>query len=392
MAESVDPAAYEAGVEDAKAGVPHPSAESHGDDRQPVARLEALGAHLRGEITRIEGSAMRALIDVGRVADTIGDRIKVEDDEVKSAGAALRQAPPGKRRRDAEWRLTLMVLAIALTLPFEVYLTALSLNFLDLSVSGQRVVTLGIAICVALAGLLASHRNSLYVDQATIRGTKSQALPLHRALWRASQRVGIDDPLRATAFVLALVLILGLGVLRYGAVGLSTPWEGVGALVVLGVVAAIFALWVAFVHQRLQEAEVLNTNWRRRRQIEHRLASAEDRLNLLQERRNGLATEVDDRLSEASTRLNEAPSRFVQLANSWWAGYQTTNPAAARDISGQRERMKKELERAVWHANAELGLRAGGLRTLLGEAPANANHNGSSNNHQPTHEERRADP
>ena len=45
-----------------------------------------------------------------------------------------------------------MTLAVALALPFEVYLTALSLEFLDLGEAGRRMVTLGIALSVALLG------------------------------------------------------------------------------------------------------------------------------------------------------------------------------------------------------------------------------------------------
>ena len=114
------------------------------------------------------------------------------------------------------------------------------------------MVTLGVALSVALAGLLAAHGDTPLVDEESIHGRRpgatgvlggdSQRLPGTPRLDGVLQAARRSPARRPRASRLA--------VLRYGAVGRSTIWEALGSLVVLAIVAAIFALWVGFVHRR----------------------------------------------------------------------------------------------------------------------------------------------
>jgi hypothetical protein len=101
----------------------------------------------------------------------------------------------------------------------------------------------------------------------------------------AARNTSIHGMPQALALLLLSGLVVALAILRYGAVGRSTIWEASGSLAVLAIVAAVFALWVGFVHRRLQHADAVNANWLRRRQYEWRLGALHEQLALLLERR-----------------------------------------------------------------------------------------------------------
>ena len=147
--------------------------------------------------------------------------------------------------------------------------------------------------------------------------------------------------------------------------GRSTIWEGLGSLAVLAIVAAVFALWVGFVHRRLQHADAVNTNWLRRRQYEWRLSALREQLALLLERREGLTAEVAEHGHRGATALREATRRFDTLVFSWWAGYQSTNRTAAPDIRSHADTIRQRIELDVSASTQEIETRVLELRRWL---------------------------
>jgi hypothetical protein len=363
-ASALDAAAYADGVADAEAGVPDPIAES-GEGRQPAARLEVYGASVRASVERAARQAQLGLDEVERLKLTIDDRIDAAEQSSAAAERTLASLPAGEHRQLAEWRITIMTLAVAVALPFEVYLTALSLEFLDLGEAGRRMVTLGVAVSVALGGLLAAHGDTPLVDEESIRGRRPSPTGVLNGIRAAARNTSIHGMLQALALLLLSGLVVALAVLRYGAVGRSTIWESVGSLAVLAIVAAVFALWVGFVHRRLQFAAAVNANWLRRRQSEWRLSALREQLALLLERREGLTAEVAGHGHRGATALREATRGFETLVYSWWAGYQSTNRTAAPDIRSHADAIRERIELDVSASTQEIETRVLELRRWL---------------------------
>jgi hypothetical protein len=363
-ASALDAAAYADGVADAGAGVPDPLAESD-EGRQPAARLQVYGASVRTAVQQAAGQAQLGLDEVERLKLAIDGRIEATEESTAAAERTLAGLPPGEHRHLADWRMTVMVLAIAVALPFEIYLTALSLEFLDLGEAGRRMVTLGVALSVALGGLLAAHDDAPFVDEESIHGRRPSATGLLRGIREAGRNTSLQGVLQTLAVLLLVGLVVALAILRYGAVGRSTIWEGLGSLAVLAIVAAVFALWVGFVHRRLQHADAVNANWLRRRRYEWRLGALREQLSLLLERREGLAAEVAEHGHRGTTALREATRRFDALVFSWWAGYQSTNRTASPEIRGHAEAIRHRIELDVSALTQELEARVLELRRWL---------------------------
>lgn len=361
---SLDDAAYAAGVADANAGVPDPLAESN-EGRQPVARLEVYGANARATVERTASHALAGLNEVERLKLAIDRRIEVADEETAVAEQKLISLPPGEHRLLADWRVTVMLLAIALALPFEVYLTALSLDFLDIDEVGRRLVTLGVALSVALSGLLVGHLERRRIGEETLHGGRPRPTGLAGGIRNAFRQISIQGALQAVALILLLGLIAGLALLRYDAIGRSTIWEGLGSLTVLGIVAAVFALWIAFVHRRLQLAETINANWIRQRRAERLFAGLRAQVQLLHERRDGLAAEVAEHGHHGATALRETVRNFDAVAFSWWTGYQSTNRTASPDIRDHAEAIRQKIELDVSASTQEIESRVLELRRWL---------------------------
>ena len=160
-----------------------------------------------------------------------------------------------------------MTLAVALALPFEVYLTALSL---DVSRSRRGRAADGDARDRAERRARRAARGTRR-DAAGRDGVDPRTPAGATGLWG---RFAGSGTRRSTACsrLLALLLLGGLVVAsRSCATGPSAgrrSGRGSARSRCSAIVAAVFALWVGFVHRRLQHADAVNANWLRRRQHE----------------------------------------------------------------------------------------------------------------------------
>ena len=96
--------------------------------------------------------------EIGRLEAVIPGLMSGLQENLHAWEDRLREASAARERHLAYWRLTVLVLAIAIALPFEVYLTSLSLSFLDVAdVWAVRLLSLGIALSLTLTGLIAAQ-------------------------------------------------------------------------------------------------------------------------------------------------------------------------------------------------------------------------------------------
>jgi hypothetical protein len=343
LVESATPTATELGAIDAAAGVPDPLAESSDDRRQPVATLELMNAESVQAVRRAFAAGLDQLGEIARLDLVIPGLMRGLRENLHAWEDRLQQTSAARERHLAHWRCTALVLAIALALPFEVYLTSLSLSFLDVAdVWAVRLLSLGIALSLTLTGLIAAQLGR----DARWHGWRNAAL------W------------------FLVLLVLALAMLRYGVMAHNNAlWEQAGALVALAASAAAFALWVGFVDSRIHRAQLEQERWEARSEIEHELRAGRAQLALLEERLVGLPAEVPSVRDAAVAEIEQQAGAFDLNSNLWWASNQQSNPAAAPDIRLQRQRLEQKLEQVVNESMQKVDDRAATLAATIAANP-----------------------
>jgi len=332
-----DPAAERGfGAIDAEAGVPHPLAESRDDERQPVARLHIYYTEAVMSIQTVRRVAYAGLNEVERLHFALPAMIARAGAEATALLHTLGAADRGRERWLARWRFSAIVGGLAVGLPAEVYLTTLSLNFLDVPDAwAQPFLAVGIAVALALAALVAAN------------GEKEA-----------------EKWTRHLALAVSMAMLLGLALLRWGVTPNASWLEESGALLVMGVAALAFVIWTMFVKRRVEHAVAEHEKWQTWMRLEHDLRSARAQHDLCVEMRDGLPAEAQNHRDRGVTELRTIQASFAAAAARWWAGYQVANAAASPDIRSQFEELKQELEGHVLAASGDIDDRAVSLRVL----------------------------
>jgi hypothetical protein len=326
------------GAVDAEAGVPHPLAESREDARQPVARLHGFHADAVARVQAVRRAVHAGLNEVERLHFVLPAMIDGVGAEAAALLTALQGAERGRERWLARWRITAIFGGLAVGLPAEVYLTALSLNFLDVSDPwAQRFLAVAIAVALALTALVAAN------------GEKEA-----------------EKWVRYLALAVSAAMLLGLALLRWGVMPNASWLEASGALLVMAVAAFAFVIWTMFVKRRIEDAVAQHAQWQNRMRLEHELRSAQAQHDLLVEMRDGLPAEAQNHRDRGITELREVQAGFSAAAARWWSDYQVANAAAAPDIRSQLDELKQELEGDVLAATGDIDDRAASLRALTG--------------------------
>jgi hypothetical protein len=329
-------AEHSLGVVDAEAGVPHVLAESLDDARQPVARLHAFHAAAVASVQAVRQGTHAGLNEVERLYLVLPAVIERIEAEVAALRHTLEQADRGRERWLARWRISAIVGGLAVGLPAEVYLTTLSLSFLNVPDAwAQRFLAVGIALALALAALVAAN------------GEKES-----------------EKWFRHLALAVAAAMLLGLALLRWGVTPNASWLEESGALLVMAVAAFAFVIWTMFVKRRVELAVAEHALWQTWMRLEHDLRSADAPRELLVEMRNGLPAEAQNHRDRGVTELRAVHARFGSAVAQWWSDYQVANAEAAPDIRSQFEELKQELEGHVLAGTSDIDDRAASLRAL----------------------------
>lgn len=334
--DSIPAAEHSLGAVDAEAGVPHPLAESRDDGRQPVARLYGFHADAVGSIGTVQLAAYAGLNEVRRLYGTLPAIIDRAAAQAATLLRALHETDRGRERWLARWRASAIIAGLAVGLPAEIYLTMLSLNFLNVPDAwAQRFLAVGIAVALALAALVAAN------------GEKES-----------------EKWMRYLALAVTVAMLLGLALLRWGVTPNASWLEDSGALLVMAVAAFAFVIWTMFVKRRVEHAVVEHAQWQTWMRLEHDARSAQAQHDFLVEMRDGLPAEAQNHRDRGITGLRAIQAGFAAACARWWASYQVANAAAAPDIRSQLDELKQELEGHVLAATGDIDDRATSLQAL----------------------------
>jgi hypothetical protein len=324
-------------VSDAEAGVPNPLAESRDDARQPVARLDGFHADAVASIQTVRQVAYAGLNEVERLYWVLPSMINSVGAHAEALMRTLDQTDRGRERHLARWRISAIVGGLAVFLPFEVYLTTLSLGFLNVPDAwAQRFLAVGISVALALTGLVAAN------------GEKET-----------------EKWVRYLALSVAAAMLLGLALLRWGVTPNASVLEESGALLVMAVAAFAFVICTIFAERRVERAAAEHAQWQIWARLEHDARSVQAQHGLLVEMRDGLPAEAQNHRDYGVTELRRIHAGFTAASAGWWAGYQVANAAASPDIRSQVDDLKQELEGHVLAASGDIDERAASLRALI---------------------------